>query len=53
MHADLAAYDVDPLAVDDVAGLRPILTVVAGTRSLACLTVRHDWYLSLFRGRRP
>lgn len=30
MHADLAAYDVDPLAVDDVAGLRPILTVSIG-----------------------
>ena len=30
MHADLAAYDVDPLAVDDVAGLRPILTVSRG-----------------------
>ena len=30
MHADLAAYDVDPLAVDDVAGLRPILTVSLG-----------------------
>ncbi len=30
MHADLAAYDVDPLAVDDVAGLRPIMTVSRG-----------------------
>jgi predicted amidohydrolase YtcJ len=30
MHADLAAYDVDPLAVDDVSGLRPILTVSLG-----------------------
>ena len=30
MHADFAAYDVDPLAVDDVAGLRPILTVSLG-----------------------
>jgi predicted amidohydrolase YtcJ len=30
MHADLAAYDVDPLDVDDVAGLRPILTVSVG-----------------------
>ena len=33
MHADLAAYDVDPLAVDDVAGLRPILTVSRDARS--------------------
>jgi predicted amidohydrolase YtcJ len=30
MHADLAAYDSDPLTVDDVAGLRPILTVSLG-----------------------
>jgi hypothetical protein len=30
MHADLAAYDVDPLDVEDVAGLRPILTVSLG-----------------------
>ena len=30
MHADLAAYDVDPLSVDDVAGLRPTLTVSLG-----------------------
>jgi predicted amidohydrolase YtcJ len=30
MHADLAAYDVDPLSIDDVAGLRPILTVSLG-----------------------
>src|SRR5262245_56038801 len=30
MHADLAAYDADPLSVDDVAGLRPILTVSLG-----------------------
>ena len=30
MHADLAAYDVDPLAVDDVTGLRPMLTVSLG-----------------------
>jgi predicted amidohydrolase YtcJ len=29
-HADFAAYDVDPLAVDDVEGLRPILTVSLG-----------------------
>jgi hypothetical protein len=30
MHADLAAYDADPLAVDSVLGLRPILTVSLG-----------------------
>jgi predicted amidohydrolase YtcJ len=30
MHADFAAYDADPLAVDDVRGLRPILTVSLG-----------------------
>ena len=30
MHADLAAYDADPLTVDDVEGLRPILTVSIG-----------------------
>jgi hypothetical protein len=30
MHADLAAYDEDPLTVDDVAGLRPILTISIG-----------------------
>jgi predicted amidohydrolase YtcJ len=30
MHADLSAYDQDPLTVDDVAGLRPILTVSIG-----------------------
>jgi predicted amidohydrolase YtcJ len=30
MHADLAAYDADPLAVDDVRGLRPILTISLG-----------------------
>jgi len=30
MHADIAAYDVDPLSVEDVAGLRPILTVSLG-----------------------
>jgi predicted amidohydrolase YtcJ len=29
-HADFAAYDVDPLEVDDVEGLRPILTVSLG-----------------------
>jgi hypothetical protein len=30
MHADLAAYDADPLTVEDVEGLRPILTVSIG-----------------------
>jgi len=30
MHADLAAYDEDPLTIEDVAGLRPILTVSIG-----------------------
>jgi len=30
MQADLAAYDVDPLAVEDPRGLRPILTVSRG-----------------------
>ena len=30
MHADLAAYDADPLTVEDVGGLRPILTVSIG-----------------------
>jgi hypothetical protein len=30
MHADLAAYDVDPISLDDVSGLRPILTVSIG-----------------------
>ena len=29
-HADLAAYDVDPLEVDQVEGLRPVLTVSLG-----------------------
>jgi predicted amidohydrolase YtcJ len=29
-HADLAAYDVDPLEVDEVRGLRPTLTVSLG-----------------------
>jgi predicted amidohydrolase YtcJ len=30
MHADLAAYERDPLAVEDVEGLRPTLTVSRG-----------------------
>ncbi|HYJ60812.1 MAG TPA: amidohydrolase family protein [Actinomycetota bacterium] len=29
-HADLAAYDADPFVVDEVRGLRPILTVAQG-----------------------
>jgi hypothetical protein len=29
-HADFAAYEVDPLAVDAVVGLRPVLTVSLG-----------------------
>lgn len=30
MHADLAAYDRDPIAIEDVRGLRPILCVSLG-----------------------
>jgi predicted amidohydrolase YtcJ len=30
MHADFAAYEADPLDVDSVEGLRPILTVSLG-----------------------
>ncbi len=30
MHADLAAYDVDPLATGSVHGVRPVLTVSLG-----------------------
>ncbi len=30
MRADFAAYDVDPFGIDDVQGLRPILTVSIG-----------------------
>jgi predicted amidohydrolase YtcJ len=30
MHADFCAYDVDPLDVEDVEGLRPVLTVSLG-----------------------
>lgn len=30
MHADLVAYDVDPLEADDVRDLRPVLTVSLG-----------------------
>jgi predicted amidohydrolase YtcJ len=29
-HADFAAYDVDPVAVESVAGARPVLTVSLG-----------------------
>jgi predicted amidohydrolase YtcJ len=29
-HADFAAYDVDPLEVEDVTGVRPVLTVSLG-----------------------
>jgi predicted amidohydrolase YtcJ len=29
-HADFAAYEVDPITVDEVGGLRPILTVSLG-----------------------
>jgi predicted amidohydrolase YtcJ len=35
MHADLAAYDVDPLELDDVEELRPILTVSLGREVFA------------------
>jgi hypothetical protein len=34
-HADLAAYDADPMAVDGVVGLRPILTVSLGREVFA------------------
>jgi predicted amidohydrolase YtcJ len=30
MHADLVAYDVDPMEVEDVRSLRPIMTVSLG-----------------------
>jgi len=29
-HADFAAYDVDPLAVGSLEGVRPVLTVSLG-----------------------
>jgi predicted amidohydrolase YtcJ len=35
MHADLAAYETDPLDIDDVEGLRPILTVSLGREVFA------------------
>ncbi|MGE5225771.1 MAG: amidohydrolase [Planctomycetaceae bacterium] len=34
-HADLAAYDADPLEAEDVLGLRPILTVSLGREVFA------------------
>jgi hypothetical protein len=34
MHADFCAYDVDPLDVEDVEGLRPVLTVSLGREVL-------------------
>jgi len=34
-HADFVAYDVDPLMVDDIGGLRPILTVSLGREVFA------------------
>lgn len=35
MHADLAAYDDDPMTAEDVEGLRPILTVSLGREVFA------------------
>jgi predicted amidohydrolase YtcJ len=35
MHADLAAYDDDPMTADTVEGLRPILTVSLGREVFA------------------
>jgi predicted amidohydrolase YtcJ len=34
-HADLAAYEVDPLEVDELEGIRPILTVSLGREVFA------------------
>jgi len=34
-HADLVVYDDDPMAVDSVAGLRPVLTVSLGREVFA------------------
>jgi len=34
-HADFAAYEVDPITVDEVGGLRPILTVSLGREVFA------------------
>ena len=30
MHADMAVFDADPMSVESVEGLRPILTVSLG-----------------------
>ncbi|MEO8422793.1 MAG: amidohydrolase family protein [Actinomycetota bacterium] len=35
MHADMAAYDTDPMTVDSVEGLRPILTISLGREVFA------------------
>jgi predicted amidohydrolase YtcJ len=35
MHADLAVYDADPMSVDSVEGLRPILTISLGREVFA------------------
>jgi hypothetical protein len=35
MHADLAAYEVDPFDVPTVEGLRPVLTVSLGREVFA------------------
>ena len=35
MHADFAAYDADPLKVEDVRSLRPALTVSRGREVFA------------------
>lgn len=35
MHADMAAYDADPMTVDTVEGMRPILTISLGREVFA------------------
>ena len=35
MHADMVAYDVDPLTAESLDGLRPILTVSLGREVFA------------------
>lgn len=35
MHADMAAYDADPMTVDSVEGLRPVLTISLGREVFA------------------
>lgn len=35
MHADMAVYDADPMTVDDVEGLRPVLTISLGREVFA------------------